>query len=354
MADGMGESLFSIDEIYAWIKPFGDHFKFTAGIFENTDGIADYTDDIDNFDMGVFVFGEGDEAFTEPTVNTNTALASGFLPEATFGPVTVQLLFSPNFSKNSANNFFDDYLTLTGLSSFIPSDVDSRLFRIGGRIIADIGVGTVSALFKVNHWPMAAWNLSRTLAAMAGGGTPPTPYGGTTVDNMTFGVYTDITAINNLGISLGYTGFIVASDESGVDNVLWNGIDIRAKWTGIDRLSLSTHHNISFAKGSDKDWTGFLQGDDSSFLTLYNAVGATVTLTEQFGLNVEIGNVFSKTDRTGTDTDLDYDTFWGQVKCISAVTENAEFTAGLRVDFEKAGDETLTTFSVPVGIKVSF
>jgi hypothetical protein len=354
MAEGRREQLFSIDELYVRIKPFGQNFKFTAGIFENTDGVADYTDDIDNFGMGVFVFGEGGKAFTEPTANTNAALVNGFLPEAAFGPVTLQFLFSPNFSIASTNTFFDNYLEINGLNGSIgPSDAGSRLFRIGGRIIANIGVGTVSALFKVNHWPMDAWNLSRDIAAVVAGEPPPTPYTGTAVNNMTFGLYTDITAVENLGISLGYTGFIVASDESGVDNVLWNGIDLRATWTGIEGLSLSTHNNVSFAKGSDKEWTLLLQGDDSSFFTLYNALGATVALSERFGINGEIGNIFSKT--SGTNADIDYDTVWGQVKFISSITENTEFTAGLRVDFTtQTGTDDSTVFSVPIGITVSF
>jgi outer membrane receptor protein involved in Fe transport len=120
-------------------------------------------------------------------------------------------------------------------------------------------------------------------------------------------------------------------------------------------LSLSTHNNISFAKGSDKEWTLLLQGDDSSFFTLYNAIGATVTLTERFGVNAEIGNIFSKTDRTGVASDTDYDTVWGQAKLISSVTENVEFTAGLRVDFTtQTGTDDSTVFSVPVGIGISF
>jgi hypothetical protein len=354
MADGLQEKLFSIDELYAWIKPFGEHFKFTGGIFENTDGVADYADDIDNYGMGVFFLGEDGGTFTEPTENTSAALVNGFLPEAAFGPVTLQLLFSPNFSESGANQFFDGYLESIGVGSVPPSDVDSRLFRIGGRVIADIGVGTVSALFKLNHWPMAAWNMARNLAAMGAGETPPPPYGGTSVDNMTFGAYADITAVKDLGISLGYTGFVVASDESDVENILFNGVDLRATWTGIEGLSLSTQHNISFAKGSDKDWTGFLAGDDSSFITLYNAVGATVTLTEKFGVNVEIGNVFSKTDRGGTG-DVDSDNFWGQVKLISHVEENTEFTAGLRIEHATQNDvDDSTVFSVPIGITVSF
>ncbi|MDR2053732.1 MAG: hypothetical protein LBP80_09985, partial [Treponema sp.] len=67
----------ALDELYGWIKPFGEHFKFTGGIFENTDGVADYTDDIDDFSMGVFVIGEGGDPFTEPEENTDAALTNG-------------------------------------------------------------------------------------------------------------------------------------------------------------------------------------------------------------------------------------------------------------------------------------
>jgi hypothetical protein len=177
---------------------------------------------------------------------------------------------------------------------------------------------------------------------------------GIAVDNITFGAYADITAVENLGIPLGYTGFMVASDESDVDNVFWSGIDLRAIWTGIDGLSLSTHNNISFAKGSDKEWTLLMQGNDSSFFTLYNAIGATVTLSERFGINSEVGNVFSKTERTDADNS-DYDTFWGQAKFITHVTENAEFSAGVRVDYTTQNDvDDSILFGVPVGITVSF
>jgi hypothetical protein len=368
-AEMLGDKLFSLDELYVWIKPFGPNFKFIGGLFENTDGIGDYTDDIDNFDMGIFLPGEGGEPFSGPGGTTGVALANGFLAEAVFAPVTVQLLFGPNFSKASGTDFFTTtFSDYTGIPVSI--DADSRFFHIGGRISADIGAGTVSALFKDSAWPMNAFDTEQSMTIQminaAAGGAPTlswTPYEGSSINMMTFGAYGDITAVENLGVSLGYTGFIVHSDANDVDNVLWNGIDLRAQYTGIPGLSFSTHNNISFAKGAEKEWVGWMRGDDSSFFSLYNALGLTKELTEKFSVNAEIGNVYAKTSSErspemlalfGTG-DVDHDTFWGQAKFIVSPVENAEFSAGLRFEGVKQDDEDLTTvFSIPIGITVSF
>jgi hypothetical protein len=157
---------------------------------------------------------------------------------------------------------------------------------------------------------------------------------------------------------LGYTGLLPHNDADGVDDILWNGIDLRATWTGIEGLSLSTHNNISFAKGADKDWYGMLPGSDSSFFTLYNAIGATITLSDRFSVNAQIGNIFSSTD-LGSAGKTEQDTFWVEPKFIAKVGEHAEFNAGLRLDVENTtvsggDDESVTTFSIPVGIKINF
>jgi hypothetical protein len=342
----------ALDELYGWVKPFGEHFKFTGGIFKNTDGIADYTDDIDDFGMGVFFHGEDGEPFTEPIEYFDTALENGFLTDVSFGPVTVQFLLAPNYSKEGASDlanglfeqmgFFDD-------PNFAPVESEARFFRLGGRVIADVGVGTVAALFKTFEWPTAIINPAEGSA-----------YPGTKVDWTTFGLYFDFTAVENLGVSLGYTGFLPANDASDVENILYSGIDLRATWTGIETLSLSTHNNISFAQGTEKTWMGIL-GKDASFLTLYNAVGATKELTERFSVNAEIANVFSKTD-DGNSGELKFENLILGAKLIAKVTEHAEFNAGLNVDFSNTvlkgafgdADDSLTVFSVPVGIKVTF
>jgi hypothetical protein len=364
----LGEKLFSLDELYVWIKPFGSNFKFTGGLFENTDGIGDYTDDIDNFGMGIFVVAEhAGPPFGEPAAETDVTLANGFLAEAIFAPVTVQLLFGPNFSKKSGSQ-----LLSTAFSSLV--DANSRYFHAGGRIIADIGVGTVSALFKTSYLPISIFNVNVQMAInalnqmiQAAGGSADTytwtPYEGTSMNALTFGGYADITAVENLGLSLGYTGYVMHSDANDIDNVLWNGIDLRAQYTGIPGLSISTHNNISFAKGAEKEWLGLLKGDGGSFFSLYNAVGLTKELTEKLSINAEIGNVYVKMNSERSPEmlalfgagDVDYDNFWGQLKFIVSPAENAEFSVGLRFDGTKQDEEDLASvFSVPVGITVSF
>ena len=337
IADMLGEFPLAIGELYAWVKPFGEFVKFTGGVFENTDGIADYTDDLDNFGMGVFLAGEEGDPFSEPEDMTNTALTSGLLTDFVFGPLTVQLLLAPNYSKESASAL---------ASGFFSSEMDAgeRFFRLGGRVIIDAGVGTVAVMAKTFRWPMAIVNAAEN---------PSPAYEGVKADFTTFGAYFDLTAVENLGVSLGYTGFLPYNNAEGVDNVLWSGIDLRASWTGIEGLSLSTHHNISFAQGAEKDWFGLLP--DGSFLTLYNAIGATAELSERFSVNAEIANVFSKTDTGDAAPAVEFDSFWAAGKLITRVNDSAEFSAGLRIDISKSGDEdALTVFSIPIGITVSF
>jgi hypothetical protein len=350
-------SPFSIDELYAWVKPFGEHFKFTGGIFENTDGVTDYTDDIDDFPMGFFMWGdvrdpfaEDGHPFREPGENSNVALVNGFLAETTFGPITAQLLLAPNYSDESGSAMMSELVSQVAGSQVV-LDAEARFFRIGGRIIGNIeGIGTVSALFKTFQWPVPIMSAAEQ-----------TPYPGTVANFHTFGAYFDITAIEKLGISLGYTGFLPYCDAEDVDNILWHGIDLRSTWTGIDRLSLSTHNNISFAKGAKNDWIKIIPSDDSSYFTLYNAIGATKELTERFSINAEIANVLSVTDN-GNAGKIEFDEFVAGAKLITHITENAEFDVGLSVSVAKTttsgnygeADETVTTFSIPVGIKVNF
>jgi hypothetical protein len=342
----------SIDELYVWAKPWGSHAKFTAGIFENMDGVADYSDDLDLFDMGVFITGEGYDLFAEPDELTNPSLSSGLLTDLIFGPVTLQFLLAPNYNKEKATGLFDGIFAtmIPGLPSV---DADARFFRLGGRASVDLGVATVSAMFKTYQWPMKVVNT-------VWGGVPPSPFPGDNVNYMAFGAYADITAIENLGFSFGYTGYTRANDASGIDNILFNGIDFRAAWTGIKGLSISTHHNFSFAMGAENDWMQELL-DDDSFLALFNAVGVTKELTEKFSLNVELANLFSKIDST-LFGEVKYDNFTAGLKLITKMTEYAEFKVGLKCDVTNTFtsgvwgdvDDLVTTFSVPIGITVSF
>ena len=349
-ADMLWENTLSVDELFVWIKPFGENIKFQGGVFEDTSGLADYTDDIDHFPLGVFLTGEDGEPFSEPVEMTNAALANGFLAEAAFGPVTAQLLLAPNYSKETAAAMFAGF-TEAAMGTPVNLEVNERFFRIGGRLIADIGVGTLSAMVKTFSFPMEIINALEQ---------PAVPTNGTKAAYTTFGAYADLTAVENLGVSLGYTGFMPVNDADGVDNILWSGIDLRLTWTGIEGLSVSCHNNISFARGAEHEWM-VLPGADSSFFNLYNAVGLTKELTDTLSVNAELANVYSKTKMQGVG-DLEFDELFAGIKLITAFGENAEFSAGLNLTLtthsstEGFGDtdESLKLFSIPVGIKVMF
>jgi hypothetical protein len=336
--------------LYAWVQPFGGMFKFTGGIFENTDGVADYTDDIDDFGMGVFFLGE-DDPFAEPGELTNAALVNGLLSEVAIGPLTIQFLLAPNYSKEGGSVFASDLILAKAMVPNAVTAEDARFFRLGGRVIVDVGVGTFAALFKTFQWPASIENAMWQLDPNNAGS--PNPYTGNKENYHTFGAYFDLTAVENLGLSLGYTGFLPTTDASDTENELFSGVDLRTTWTGIEGLSLSTHNNISFAKGADKAWMVDSLGQDGSFFFLYNAIGATKELTERFSVNAELSNVFSVIETGGVKTKSE--ALGVGAKLIASVGEHAEFNAGVRVDLEKVtGQDAVTIFSIPVGIVVSF
>ncbi|MDR0785337.1 MAG: hypothetical protein LBE74_05570 [Treponema sp.] len=357
-------TLASFSELYGWIKPFGSIVKFTAGIFENTDGIADYTDDIDDFDVGVFILGDGDEPFAEPMKYFSAALVDGFLTDLYLGPMTVQLLFGPNLGKkHMASEIFGDMSP--SIEDFA---IDGRQYRLGARVFAEIEkVGTFALMFKTFQWPKAVMEkvFLFALDGQSDAFTDLYPNGmpGDFMNYHNFGAYADITAAENLGIMLGYTGYVFANSDSNVNSPLFHGIDLRATWTGVEGLSLSTHNNVSFAFGSDDEWDALNSiGAGNSFFNLYNAVGATKTLTDVLSVNAQIGNILSKISADKQPTALQTrtrDEFWAEAKLIASVTENTQFKAGLKlalVNDDVAGSDatTTTTFSIPVGVSVNF
>lgn len=363
-------AMLSFPELYGWIKPFGNAVKFTAGIFENTDGIADYTDDIDDFDVGVFILGEKGEPFTEPMKYFNAALVDGFLTDLYLGPMTIQLLFGPNIGKERmASKIFGDDVMLTadilGIEDFA---ISGPQYRIGARVFAEVEkVGTFTLMFKTFQWPKTVIE-KVALFALEGKSDDfkeqhPNGIPGDFMNYHNFGAYVDFTAIENLGIMLGWTGYVFANSDPNVDSPFFHGIDLRATWTGVEGLSISTHNNVSFAMGAANEWNVSNNiGDGNSFLNLYNAVGATETLTDLLSINVQIGNILSKISADKQPTALTTrtrDEFWAEAKLIASVTENAQFKAGLKLalvndDVTGAKTQTTTTFSIPVGVSVNF
>jgi len=140
-------------------------------------------------------------------------------------------------------------------------------------------------------------------------GTAPQPDGGGNSAH-SFGLFAHLFLIKDLVIGLGYSGVVRSYEDDyvGTDNYLtsWsspyiNGIDLRAQFTGVDKLNILFHNNISFAFGkeSDEENHRLVYGFDGTTLAnnvkegwfaMYNALGADYMLSEYLKVAFQISN----------------------------------------------------------------
>ena len=124
----------------------------------------------------------------------------------------------------------------------------------------------------------------------------------------TFGLYANILQIPDIEIGLGYSGYLKLFEEdrdSGTSIInryspFFNGIDLRAQFTGINNLIITSANNFSFAsirRSDNKDdiSMGVLglpleTGTSQQWIALYNAIGFDYQLTEQITASLQIGN----------------------------------------------------------------
>jgi len=153
-----------------------------------------------------------------------------------------------------------------------------------------------------------------------------------------FGVYAGLNIVENLGLSVGYTGNFLQNEKQeepdgtttkpfDLINPLWSGIDIKVKFTGINKLSLTFNNNISFAAvkagdeitktgtnviigldGNDFHLSGDLKDANQSWFA-YNAVlGANYALSDRLSVTFALMNLLgvyssdSKREGTGYST----------------------------------------------------
>jgi hypothetical protein len=323
---------FEFDEVYGWIKPFGNVVKFTGGIFDNNDGINLYDDVIDDYDMGIFGFKSRflDGADGTPEGNTSIFLSNGFLTDLSFGAFTLQLLLGPNLDARQVN---------------APSSDDPRyLINYGVRFYTPVkGFGTIAAQYKLSQTPFTE---SSAIVAYA---------------EHTFGIYADITAADNLGLTIGYTGLLPTLDVSGAKNSLVNGIDLRGVFTGISGVAIHTHNNLTFAKGSNKD---AVIGDRSVFF-LYDAIALDIDLGNGLSLIPEINYKHQEITENNVSGEF-FDSYGVKADFKKTVNDHASIKCGLAFGLEsggsldsngkKVGDSVTTTaqFSVPVGMTIKW
>jgi len=214
-----------------------------------------------------------------------------------------------------------------------------------------------------------------------------------------FGVYANLHLLPILGIGVGYTGLVRAYEKMDIGDTTYdrvgpyfNGIDIRFQFTGINRLRLTMHNNISFAvvNGADPnnkmvygvygnsfaangagnivDNTPTLGLDQSeSWFGLYNAIGVNFRMTDALSLNADFGNrlgIITNTLNGDKDESL-VNSFAAALWAGYSVNNNVLLQGGVRFMVnsytEKYRDPDLNdlsggtfTFAVPLRVRIIY
>jgi hypothetical protein len=336
----------------------------------------------------------------------STGRLSGLTGDVAFEPVTVTLSVGglyEELSKPFVSPWLKEYKTTEPIydrqNDLLYTTNATAGIRVEGAEIADML--TVSAVYKYE-----AATLTKNMD-----GTDGTKELDEKVNNHAFGVYANIKPAEDWGISIGYSGLYQTWENGAkVKSVVppsymeehylssyeeailpfYNGIDLRAYYSGLEGLRITFNNNVSFAnaKGPDDRLTQFAWGwafqsalneDNSkardrteSYLGWYAALGAKYALTDELTILAQVANqlgIFSLA--------WEWDTIRSLVDYLGAfagvdyqIMEKARFRATVSagvsmkwaaysyqdyisndLDTHKAG---YIDFGIPLGIKVEY
>jgi hypothetical protein len=131
------------------------------------------------------------------------------------------------------------------------------------------------------------------------------------------GVYLGLNIVENLGLSVGFTGNFVQNETAqeldkndawvtyDTTNPFWSGVDIKVKFSGIDKVGITFNNNISFASAKSEelakevaDQTGYnrIVGLNGKGLNLAKDISETQSWTAWTAI---LGVSYSLTDNLG-------------------------------------------------------
>jgi hypothetical protein len=407
------------------IDMFGGNYRVYLGNTANrglTDRFQDFHDFLrvkqDNF--GILTVNGANGAFASWDVNNLTQTGNhgytastpyvGFF--ANYAPITVAIAGSMNDSKPE-----------TAVSNPTDSDTPESYRKINGTLrlsgekIADLV--TFDFIYRIWNYDPNTLDNYKDYDVITFPNYQPDGLGITTHN---IGLYANLFVVDNLGIALGYSGSVktyedkIINPHSTVDpkektvaqkGIFYNGIDLRFKYTGIDKLTLTFNNNFSFASANGSkddvrmDWLysmtdiqnevnaempgagSLLGGEDAkqSYFALYNALAVAYKLSDPLTLKAQIGSKLgsisyadSITPVPGVDIDIDTKAMINQLGVALfaqyAFSPRVEFRFGLdfvntyysmNYDVTAAGtseseDDKGGTFKfgVPIGVKIVF
>jgi hypothetical protein len=197
-----------------------------------------------------------------------------------------------------------------------------------------------------------------------------------------FGVYANLNLVEGLGLSVGYSGIATAKEDlkDGSETIkyfdpYYNGIDLRANYTGVDNLTLTFNNNFSFsAITGDKATSKSIKGisgrglgdkESEAYFAMYNGLVASYKITDLFSARGEIGNRlidFTYTNDSKV-TEAVGDRFRVVASGVYTLNTHVGFEAGLAFDinhrtFKPQGTGDIKTgkftFGVPLRLHVVY
>jgi len=343
-------------------------------------------------------------AFERPGVN--------WLLELNFDPITVTASLGGLYKSTSRpflqpweyqnrvvtrGNFYD------AIYNPVLEDMMKFAIRIEGAQIANMV--TLAAVYKC-----ASTSLSKLTA----------PNDQNIIDeksgSQSFGFFANIIPNADLGITLGYSGLIYNWSNSKDTDFssgdvrdqekhylsqyketmfpFYSGIDLRASFTGFDKLTITSNNNVSFANATGSPdpnprgiysytwaYRGQLNRDDGdylaqdrseSYLGLYNALGINYEINKKFAADFQVANqlgiftlkwehddVVSRSNNLGLYTGAEYKIVENEkvhAGICGGVAANISFNSYQHIEavsgrIDKAG---IVEFGIPIGLKVQY
>ena len=308
-------------------------------------------------------------AFTAPGTSSDSDSLNGFMLNFDFDVVQFQLastgvgndwFVAGNAMDNSGDNGTPD-----NPSDDVAPRRNHKDFNFGARVAVPLeGIANFYGWYKLNYFgdEVVQQNDDNELAWVADYKAAHN-----------FGIYADIVAVENLGIVIGYNGFMADASKvnttlpsvytelvEGVpetwanfsefgggakDRALFNGIDLRVQYM-LGNLGLALHNNITFAGLLDKDTVP--DGFDASTTWIYDKVnlGVSYKVNDTFTAYLELGNQLSVTTAKASGDGMDMsathikDSIQIYPRVQINITENALIKTGLSMNFDVVNSES--------------
>ena len=301
----------------AWIMPFGDMFRFTAGT-----GIgSDYADSL-GANPGMRIYNGADQNSWDADRNPdNITQDNGVLLEGFFGQLSLAL----------AARYYNPTVYPLNLNPNTPAVIpgtdedfrntewtyqDGVEYSFGGRAgyaIEDVGKFNVSYIIEFTNF----FGTEQNFYGIDRDNNPVPLFPNSQTTRHLFGVYASLKPMANVEVTLGYDGIAAKyldefysltqnrMLETAMPLVYQQAVNVNLRYTGIDRWTFRTDHNVSFWTDKNYRIFGTAIGDrglvaasaveglaDVNHLLVWNGLGVTWQFTDAWKIQLYVRNLY--------------------------------------------------------------